>query len=725
MGRPTETVAPTGAVTRTIYDELGREIEKTDAMGNVTRRVYDDQGWLWKVVGPLGDVTEFRYDERGNRTMVVDANGGVTTRTYDLKNRLISETNPLGAVTSFLYDGLGQKVSLTDGNGGTTMYEYTPNRKFERIVYPDGSVTEYRYDVVGRKVFEANADVSIYYEYDDVGRLVAYRQVTANGVDKTLRFEFDEDGNRIKLTNGEGRVTKYEYDRNRRLTKVIELDGSVTRLEYDAAGRRTKAIYPNGVWAKYGYDAAWRVAAITYRSRTNETLAAFEYSRDLNGNPVRREFEDGTDERYAFDAANRLVEASYPDGVTERFAYDALGNRVRYEKDSEVWNSTFNAFNQLTSSAGPEGTTSYSWDGNGNLVGRHGPVATTYVWTSDNRLRAVVTPAATVEYSYRPDGIRVGRVAGSTQKTYLLDGRTVLSEYDGDGRLTRSFSVLGADEVSSFSLDDTRHFRLVDALGSTYATVSDVGSVSARFDYRAYGQEYGPQQETEGLFWQGREKDNDLYYFRARYYSIPDAMFISADPLPEMNNKYFAMNGNPVAYTDPSGMAASLLIGPDLWSQLGSMAELYTNLAEVAGADLYFEFWYIGPKGYEVFRWPEPGGGALLYHNALADYDCNPTPEDCGYYNMGQDIFFITDIGLDDERRRQGCKNPYLCTLILHEWVHVSIDKNPYKSPLGTGPYSPVMGTSPRFRHWGWNFLTNLVAENAVQAAAEGGYLPP
>jgi RHS repeat-associated protein len=591
MGRATETVSATGSVTATQYDNLGRQSRTIDALGNETQYVYDELGRLWKVTDSLGGVTEYGFDERGNRTSVKDAMGNTTTFEYDLNNRLTKETNPLGVETTFTYDATGSRATRTDGNGGTATYSYPSEGRLNRVDFPDGTFRENRYDSRGRKTYEANQDVTQMYELDDLGRIVTYRQINNGGIDKTLRYEFDGNGNRTKMIDAEGGVTIYEYDRNNRLVKVTDSDGDMTRLEYDAAGRRSKLFLGNGVWAAYEYDASSRVTSILYRSRTNQILMGFAYGHDLNGNRLYKRFADGTQETYSYDNANRLVHVTYRDGKFEDFTYDLLGNRVSHNKDGVVTTSTFNAFNQLLTATNTitGEVTAFSWDGNGNLVSETSNAgAKSYLWDFDNRLRQVTMPDGTTStYIYAASGLRVQKVENGVVTQQLLDGPSVTTEYDdlGTGKGFYLQNPQKIDEFFSATIrieEAKRLWPIVDALGSVYALTDETGGPVGVFDYRAYGNTVALAGGIAAAFgFSGREPSSSpepsrLFYYRSRYYN--GMAFISPDVLSAPNLYLFAHN-NPIVYTDPLGH----------WAIFGTrLSQSHTRITRLQGPRDFF-----------------------------------------------------------------------------------------------------------------------------------------
>ena len=79
--------------------------------------------------------------------------------------------------------------------------------------------------------------------------------------------------------------------------------------------------------------------------------------------------------------------------------------------------------------AGPSGTTTRTWDLNGNLATEtNGTQVTTYTWDNDNRLVQVQQPTLTSDFEYDVHGIRTKKVEGGVETRFLLDGNSVLVE---------------------------------------------------------------------------------------------------------------------------------------------------------------------------------------------------------------------------------------------------------------------------------------------------------
>ena len=107
---------------------------------------------------------------------------------------------------------------------------------------------------------------------------------------------------------------------------------------------------------------------------------------------------------------------------------------------------------------------------------------------------------------------------------------------------------------------------LTDALGSVIAIAKADQSLEVGYAYSPYGQtqKVGVENQLAGSEnnsqYTGRENDqNGLYYYRARYYDPVLKRFISEDPIGLAGgiNSHAYVEGDPVSFTDPEGLAKS------------------------------------------------------------------------------------------------------------------------------------------------------------------------
>jgi RHS repeat-associated protein len=137
----------------------------------------------------------------------------------------------------------------------------------------------------------------------------------------------------------------------------------------------------------------------------------------------------------------------------------------------------------------------------------------------------------------------------------------------------------------------------------------------------------------------GRENDNPgnaggLYYYRARYYMPGCARFISEDPIgwaSGQTNNYAYVGGNPVSFTDPTGLCAGddyawqAASGQTSIPPRASPADLPSRpgLRPVGGCSQY-------PTG-SLLRWICEGPGDDPYTNCVREclkdsFECRGSP---------------------------------------------------------------------------------------------------
>jgi RHS repeat-associated protein len=589
-GQACEIVDPLGNVTTLKLDTLGREITRTDPLGHFTATKYQSNGLVQQVLDQLGNGTNYSYDAagrlksaapaaggssygydgRGNRTQVYDArNTLAASYTYDHANRVLTETNPLQQVTAYTYDKAGNRRTKTDGNGKVTSYAYDANRRLQTVTFFDGTTYSYDYDARGNRTLEMGSTHERHLAYDDLNRL---KQVTDTTLGKVIDHTYDAAGNRSTMT-ADGLTTSYKYDKANRVIEVDDPEGGVTRLTYDLADNRKTVRYPNGVVASYGYDTANRLTSIVYAGAQGQVLQSFSYILDAVGNRTRKTFADGSFEQYGYDAGNRLTSVTYPGGRTVTYGLDPVGNRStvndQVASGTGLYSSyVVNAFNQVTSMT-PDvyhpAPIAYAYDANGNLTTEtQGSSVRTYSYDADNRLRQVGLPGGNVDsFEYDANGLRTKKVDSTGTTRYLLDGPSVVAEYDDLGT-RKAFHVNNPqriDEVFSaavlFNGQPNKVYPLTDGLGSVYALVARNGTVVRTNSYDVYGVRSssgtGPQL---AMGFTGREHDESgLNYHRDRYLMPGMGRWTQADRLRMVDgpNVYAYAAANPVNLVDALG----------------------------------------------------------------------------------------------------------------------------------------------------------------------------
>jgi RHS repeat-associated protein len=276
---------------------------------------------------------------------------------------------------------------------------------------------------------------------------------------------------------------------------------------------------------------------------------------------------------YAYDEAGRVAASDVASNLggrrQEEYFYDAFGNVIidddSYPGPAPIDPST----NRLVE--GP--WTDY--DDAGNLLTHTDPSFPRWVWRY-NALNKVTVQNAD-QYAYDGFGERIVSFNASGWQFHLRDPadrrlRSFWLTDDGEWSLDEDFIYGGGRRVASTELDfhhdHLENVRLVTDAG---------GEARDTFTFKPYGVEinHDPWAEsnpyTDNLF-TGHERDwsTGADYMHARHYQKRLGRFTSVDPLrgspgePQSLNRYAYTIGNPLNYTDPTGLL-NRKCSPDFW----------------------------------------------------------------------------------------------------------------------------------------------------------------
>ncbi|MFT4104627.1 MAG: DUF6531 domain-containing protein, partial [Lacrimispora sp.] len=351
------------------YDCLGRLLSETDALGNETVYGYEENnGKPVRIRFADGEEIIREYD-RGGRKMAEEDSYGRTEYGYNARNLRTMVRDGEGNETRWMYDGMGRLLAY-----------YPPKAwKSGKEEY------SYRYDFLDRLIDTIRPDESHERQMRD-GEGHILKKVHPNAYDKSIddgegiRYEYDGDGNQIRIHYPDGGCERIFYDaEGHRVKHVLPEaydkecdDGSGYCYEYDDAGNLTKVITPEGeAEAVYGYDlrgnvisrqdAMGRTAFCQYDDQNHVTrilIPAEEeegetlyqkvtLSYDENGNKkkevrhggfwnVEGAFIFGEEEElclsFFYDSRNRLIKVTDGLGAAIEYRYDVRGNRIYEER---------------------------------------------------------------------------------------------------------------------------------------------------------------------------------------------------------------------------------------------------------------------------------------------------------------------------------------------------------------------------------------------------------
>ena len=208
---------------------------------------------------------------------------------------------------------------------------------------------------------------------------------------------------------------------------------TIVTYTYDADGRLITKDLGNSTRTVYTYDADGNVLSITNYAPDHVTVNSFDdYTYDVTGNVLTDTSQDG-EWAYTYDAIGELILAIFtpnstgPDGLTSQnlqFVYDAAGNRMSERVNGVMTAYVVNDMNEYTSSnTVGVGTTTYQYDGDGNLISQTDPAGnmTAYTFNVQNQLIGINGPGVSAIYSYDPFQNLASQTVNSVSTRFQTD----------------------------------------------------------------------------------------------------------------------------------------------------------------------------------------------------------------------------------------------------------------------------------------------------------------
>lgn len=546
---------PAGNVSRIGYDQFGRVVESQDAQMNRMTYTYT----------------------AGLLTSVTDPNGYATTYEYDALRRLNVTTFPDDTEETLSYWPDGLLKTRVDRKGGILTFEYEALKRLKRKVYSDGTSISYTFE--GQKLNQVNdthvdPDETHTLSYDDSFRLQLNTQANRGAVS----YAYDSSDRMTSLAIAGGPTAVYDYYPDGSLSTIgwSEVSGQF-KYVYNLRGQEEAVTFPSGQQRIHEYDLQGRLRRLVTQHPVTGLLASFDYGYDFDwdaGTATKLGLRTSVVEtapqlslvnaetKYRYDNGKQLIGADYPpqapyDGEIHRWSYDAIGNRLATTIDGQ---SQAYSYQRLGSSQEnwqrliSDGTTSYTFDLNGNVATMVGPGASmTLTWDSDDRLRAINDGTPT-SFQYDYEGRRVRR-SGVEEISYLYDRHNRIALL-GQQSVYYLFGQT-VDEVLAVARDGEVEFAVVDGLGSIHGLADGQGQLTEGRVLDAWGEVILGGATSDDPVFTGREVlAPGLYDYRARILAPTIGRFISEDPIgfaagPSL---YRYVSNVPTQAVDPSGL---------------------------------------------------------------------------------------------------------------------------------------------------------------------------
>jgi large repetitive protein len=604
---------------------------------------YEARGLLASVLTPDGRTQTNSYNPRGlleSQRYGMGANPATThamTFGYDAAGRMNSRLDE-GALTTFSNGHQGELRSVTQATAGSAWsYEFDALNRLTKVTPPaGGSVSQtFTFDGLGRRTSKYLGQLShwnsvwannvetmttpmqdrVVNYIDGRGRIARTTQSPSTESQPSTDAIFSYDGFDARtniLESRRGVQQLFAYDNAHRLTGVSRDGESVTYGGFGAT-RNGTTMKHGAQTTTYGYDAATgRINSVSGIFSATAIPIAFE----AGGQRLTRI----GDEKYCFNDKGWMDKIG-PDcaNPTRSYGFDARGNRISETANLLTRNFTYDIADRLTSatewnqqlttySLNPDGTRNTEVSGGvtktyNYLDGRGGLTNVTwatgidsYIWDNAGRLKTATTAAGvrTFEFDSRDRVTKVNNINIESDalgmRRRAVDGPSIRTWTYG-GEDGESLSAEGADlltRVNGFAVaQGNTNFTQRDALGSVLK--QQAGAANSAATFSAFGKRSGTSLTSIGYTGQPNEGD-DLVWTGVRPYMPSTGMFVALDEMgagnfigtPNELNPHSYGRGNPMRYTDPTGLRAATAEEAQtlaFWNSLASSREDFLSQA--------------------------------------------------------------------------------------------------------------------------------------------------
>jgi len=496
---------------------------------------------------PTGAALNTRGEVTGTQTDVLGTSNMLwTAHYYDNWGR---------SLESYAQHYLGGTISASNYDAVTTTYNFSNQPTTVTRKHWTSASTSYPLVTVYNK-----------YLYDQVGRkLKTWEQLTnTNLTADTLRLISQTNYNEI------GQIWQ----------KQLASKDSVNFLQniaytYNERGWLTSSTAPL-FQMQMQYNA--NPLGLTISPRYNGDIASQSYGTQAAPNTSYF--------TYNYDKINRLLSGNNTSGNSENnITYDQEGNiaslnrysagtltdqlSYSYTVSSAPTNQLQSVADATSSNSGlPAGTTSYTYDPNGNMLS-----ATNTVNTTGNKSFTynLLNLPATSTFSTGSATFAYDAAGNKLRKASTVSGTTTYTDYiagiQHSGTSSESIQYIMTEEGQAAPNGTTNYdyqYFLGDNLGNTRVSFGTKPGVAVKYqkdDYYPFGMEISDTVSSPKNYYLYNKKDLQSefaeYDYGARFYDPVIGRFNTIDPLAEKSRRYSTytyVSDNPISRIDPDGM---------------------------------------------------------------------------------------------------------------------------------------------------------------------------
>jgi RHS repeat-associated protein len=601
LGRLMASIGAAVQTTSFAYDSDSNTIAVTDPRGKVYGQTFDALNRLSRQTNPDAARTSIVYDSSDNPISVTDARSLATTYVRDGFGNVIQRTSPDTGTDTFWYDANNNVVKKIDARDIETDFTYDATSRVLTKKFPTAPAenVSFGYDDtsggnhgIGRLTSVNDESGSTQSFFDALGRVTSQSRVVS-GQSFNISYTYDAAGHILTETYPSGRIVSYARDA---LGRVLDISTSqnasatpvsiVASATYRPFGPLSGFTFGNGLAASFAFDQDYQPTGIV-TSNSTTAIQNITNQFDPSGNitAISDNLAGSRSQVLTYDDLNRVASASGAYGA-QSYTYDSVGNRLSRTAnglaEGYTYSMTSNRLASVTFADGNVRSLSYEASGQLSEDGRDAGHIYTFATNSDGRnAGAYLNGAVIAQYLYNAFGQRVQKVAGgvTTRMAFDLDGH-LLEEADGSGAVQRDYIWLDDMPVALAAyagLTPTLYYIHTDHSG----TPRKMTDGSANIVWDNLSDPFGNSMATRGTNWgaanwgvfnwasvmlslsnlrfPGQYFDSETGYSQNGYrdYDSSIGRYVQSDPIGLSGgvNTYAYVNGNPIRYVDPLGLA--------------------------------------------------------------------------------------------------------------------------------------------------------------------------
>ncbi|WP_440134763.1 SpvB/TcaC N-terminal domain-containing protein [Chitinophaga sancti] len=529
----------------------GQLYQQKDAAGIQTYPSYSLQGQTLQVSRQL--ISDYKQPPDWNTAsipMVTDTYA--SSFTYNALTQIVMQQTPDGttATTGYNLQGLPATITLQYNNAPQqiiTGIDYNASGQRTSVIYANGIRTNYTYE-------------------NTTSRLLLLKSMRSSDVMQSIAYTYDPAGNITRMTD---HSIDTVFNNNQQVAAVSD----------------------------YTYDALYRLINATGRQHPGITANTYR-NNNADGNFKQSKFSqlpaDGTAlenyrEQYVYDDGFNLVQTRHTatsaswtrdtavEGSSNHLKdlrYDASGNLTQLQINNTV-SLSFNYREELVQAAiierpqEQDDADYYQYDSNGSRIRK----VSEYMAHGGS-----VTNISEKIYLGNYEIKQLKTVGAQNQTTTTMIRQTVRI-MDGDECIL-ILHYWAQDDTKKEAMAGTRQLRwqLSNLLHSVAMEVDSQALLISYEEYFPYGGTsiIAGNNQLEVSYkdyrYSGKECDDStgLYYYGARYYAPWLGRWLKPDPagIADGLNLYFYVGGNPITFTDPTGMVREIQVSTETGQRL-------------------------------------------------------------------------------------------------------------------------------------------------------------